>query len=74
MDKVKILFASVYLYVKQQLGDNLLKIDAVIQHARGEGKTLAMDSNRNPPYGTTNRKTQEAKFSKNSLPAINYTH
>ena len=45
MDNVKIVLASMYLDINQHLGDNLLKIDAIIQHARGEGIILAMDSN-----------------------------
>ena len=45
MDNVKIVLGSMYLHINQHLGDNLLKIDAIIQHARGEGIILAMDSN-----------------------------
>jgi len=45
MDNVKIVLASMYLDINQHLGDNLLKIDAIIQHARCERIILAMDSN-----------------------------
>jgi len=45
MDNVKIVLGSTYLDINQHLGDNLLKIDAIIQHARGEGIILAMDNN-----------------------------
>jgi len=45
MDDVKIFLASMYLDINQHLGDNLLKIDAIIKHAGGEGIILAMESN-----------------------------
>ena len=45
MDNIKIVLASMYLDINQHLGDNLLKIDAIIQHARGEGIILAMENN-----------------------------
>ena len=34
MDNVKIVLAGMYLDINQHLGDNLLKIDAIIQHAK----------------------------------------
>ena len=42
---VKIILASMYLDRNQQLDDYLLKIEAIIQHAKGAGIRLAMDSN-----------------------------
>jgi len=45
VNKVKIVVASTYLDIYQDLSDNLLKIDALIQHARGVVIIPAMESN-----------------------------
>ena len=42
---VKIILASMDMDRNQQLDDYLLKIEAIIQHAKGAGILLAMDSN-----------------------------
>jgi len=41
----KIILASMYLDINQQLTDDTLKIEAILQHAKGAGIILAMDSN-----------------------------
>jgi hypothetical protein len=43
--KVKIILASMYFYISQQIEIDLLKIEAIIQHAKGAGVLIAMDSN-----------------------------
>jgi len=45
MDYVRIVLARKYLDINQHLGDKLLNIDAIIQHARVEGIIIAMDRN-----------------------------
>jgi len=44
-DKAKTIVASMYLDINRQIEDDLNKIDAVIQHAKGAGVLLAIDSN-----------------------------
>jgi len=41
----RIVLASMNLDIKLHIDDNLLNIEAIIQHAKGEGIILAMDSN-----------------------------
>jgi len=45
LDNARIVLANMYLDINQHIDDNLLKIEAIIQHAKGEGIILAMDSN-----------------------------
>jgi len=45
LDNVRIVIASIYMYKKQHTDDNSLKIEAIIQHAKGVGIIIAMDSN-----------------------------
>ena len=45
MDNAKIVLVSIYLDINHQLHDNMIKIEAIIQHAKGAGILLAMDSN-----------------------------
>jgi hypothetical protein len=45
IDNVKIILASMYFNISQQIGIDLLKIEAIIQHAKGVGVLMAMDSN-----------------------------
>jgi hypothetical protein len=45
IDNEKILIASMYLDIGQQIDNDLTKIDAIIQHAKGAGLLIAMDSN-----------------------------
>ena len=42
---VKIILARMYLDINQQIDDDLLKIEAIIQHAEGAGILIAIDSN-----------------------------
>jgi len=44
IDYVRIVLARKYLDIYQHLGDILLKIDAIIQHARSEVLIIAMDN------------------------------
>ena len=55
MDNVKIVLASMYLDINQHIGDNFLKIDAVIQHARGECIIQQWIATQVPPFDTTSR-------------------
>jgi hypothetical protein len=45
IDNVKIILASMYLDIRQQIETDLLKIEAIIQHAKGAGVLKAMHSN-----------------------------
>jgi exonuclease III len=45
IDHVKIVLASTYLDIRQQIETDLLKIEAIIQHAKGAGVLIAMHSN-----------------------------
>ena len=45
LDNAKIVPVSMYLDINQHLHDNMIKIEAIKQHAEGAGILLAMDSN-----------------------------
>jgi hypothetical protein len=45
IDNAKILLASMYLDISQQMDNELTKIEAIIQHAKGARLLIAMDSN-----------------------------
>ena len=45
LDNAKIVYVSMYLDINQHLHDNIINIEAIIQHAKGAGILLAMDSN-----------------------------
>jgi len=45
LDNAKIIIASMYFDINQQTADDMLKIEAILQHAKGAGIILAMDSN-----------------------------
>jgi hypothetical protein len=45
IDNVKIILASMYLDISQQIDIDLMKIEAIIQYAKGAGILIAMDSN-----------------------------
>ena len=45
LDNAKIVIASMYFDINQQIADDVLKIEAILQHAKGAGIILAMDSN-----------------------------
>ena len=45
IDNVKIILASICLDINQQIDIDLMKIEAIIQHAKGTGILIAMDSN-----------------------------
>jgi hypothetical protein len=44
-NNVKIIFASRYLDITKQIEDDLIKIEAITQHAKGAGIFIAMKSN-----------------------------
>jgi len=44
-DNVKIILTSMYFDISQQIGIDLLKIEAIIKHAKGAGVLIVMDSN-----------------------------
>jgi hypothetical protein len=44
-NKVKIIIASMYFDINRQREDDLNKIEAIMQHAKGTGTIIAMDSN-----------------------------
>jgi len=44
-NKAKIIIASMYFDINRQIEDDLNKIEAIIQHAKGAGIIIAMDSN-----------------------------
>ena len=48
----KIILVNMYLYINQQIDDDLTKIEAIIQHAKGAGLFLAMDIT-DQQHGTT---------------------
>jgi hypothetical protein len=64
IDNVKIILASMYLDISQQREIDLLKIEAIIQNAKGAGVLIAVDSN---SRSTSWHDTHEAEFLKNSL-------
>ena len=45
LDNAKIIIASMYFDINRQIADDVLKIEAILQHAKGAGIILAMDSN-----------------------------
>jgi hypothetical protein len=67
IDNVKIILASVYLDIRQQIETDLLKIEAIIQHAKGAGVLTAMDSNSRSTWWHDTLTIPEAEFLKNSL-------
>jgi ribonuclease HI len=44
-NKAKIIIASMYFDINRQIEDDLNKIEAILQHAKGAGVIIAMDSN-----------------------------
>ena len=44
-NKVKIIIVSMYFDINRQIEDDLNKIGAIMQHAKGTGTIIAMDSN-----------------------------
>jgi len=44
-DNAKISIASMYFDINQQITDDVLKIEAILQHAKYAGIILATDSN-----------------------------
>ena len=44
-NKAKIIIASMYFDINRRIEDDLNKIEAIIQHAKGAGVIMAMDSN-----------------------------
>ena len=44
-DKTKTIVASMYFDINRQIEDDLYKIEAIIQHAKGTGVLLAIDRN-----------------------------
>lgn len=44
-DNVKIILVSMYLDISRHIDDDLIKIEAIIHHAKGAGILIAMDSN-----------------------------
>ena len=45
IDNSKIILVSMYLDISKQIDNDLTKIEAIIQHAKGAGLLIAMDSN-----------------------------
>ena len=45
INNAKIILASMYLDIRQQVDNDLMKIEAIIQHANGAGLLITMDSN-----------------------------
>jgi len=45
LDNAKIIIASMYFDMYQQIANDVLKIEDILQHAKGTGIILAMDSN-----------------------------
>jgi hypothetical protein len=45
IENAKIILASMYLDIRQQIDIDLTKMEAIIQHAKGAGVLIAMDSN-----------------------------
>jgi hypothetical protein len=56
-----------YFDITQQIGIDLLKIDAIIQHAKGAGVLIAMDSNSRSTSWHDTLINTGAEFFKNSL-------
>ena len=55
LDNGKIALISMYLDINQHLHDNMINIEAIIQHAEGAGILLAWIVTQDPPYGTIRR-------------------
>ena len=65
-ENVKIILASTYLDINRQLEDGVLKIVAIIQHAKGECILIAMESNSRYTTWHDTLTKKEAEFLKNS--------
>ena len=58
-DKAKTVTASMYFDINRQILDDLNKIEAIINHAKGAGVLLAIDSNsRSTPWHDTQTNTR----------------
>jgi hypothetical protein len=67
IDNVKIILARMCFDISQQIEIDLLKTEAITQHAKGAGVLIAMDSNSRSTSWHDTLRIQEVEFLKNSL-------